>query len=67
MIYPGLSPFGYQPFGFGVLPYGGVNLLPPTPPSPYYVTPSGREYLQQVARTERATYSQLKLRHDLQK
>src|SRR5437660_5917990 len=67
MIYGGLSPYGYSPYGFGAIPYGGVNLLPPNPPSPYYVTPSGREYLQQVARREKATYSELKLQHDVQK
>jgi hypothetical protein len=67
MIYPGLSPYGYQPCGFWAAPFGGVNLLPPNPPSPYYVTLSGREYLEHVARREKATYSQLKLQHDLQK
>jgi len=66
-IYPALPAYGYQPFGFGAFPFGGINLLPPNLPSPYYVTPSGREYLEQVRRRERATYTQLKLSHELQK
>lgn len=71
---PGFSPlgyssygFGYSPYGFGAVALGGVNLLPPSPPSPYYVTPSGREYLVQVRRHEAATYTQLKLQYGLQK
>ena len=66
-LYPGLSAYGYQPFGFGAIPYGGINLLPPNLPSPYYVTPSGREYLEQVRRNEQATYTQLRLSRELQK
>jgi hypothetical protein len=54
----------YSPYGYGV-PLGNFNLLPPPPPSPYYVVPSGREYLEQVRRNESATYAQLKLQHDL--
>src|SRR5262245_17183486 len=57
----------YQPFGFGAIPLGGINLLPPNLPSPYYVTPSGREYLEHVRRQEQATFTQLKLSRELQK
>lgn len=65
-IYPGFSAYGYRPYGFGVVPVGNINWLPPTPPSPYYVIPSSREYLQQAARREQATYSELKLQHQQQ-
>jgi len=61
------QPYGYQPFGFGAIPFGGINLLPLNLPSPYYVTPSGREYLEQVRRNEQAAYTQLKLSRELQK
>jgi hypothetical protein len=62
-IYPGFMLYGYRPYGFGAIPVGNMNWLPPNPPSPYYVTPLGREYLQQAARRERATYTDLKLQH----
>jgi hypothetical protein len=65
-IYPGFMPYGYQSYGFGIGSFGSMNWLPPNPPSPYYVTPSGREYLQQAARRERATYTELKLQHQKQ-
>jgi hypothetical protein len=67
LIYPRFLPARYSPDAFGVVPFGGVNLLPPNPPSPYYVTPSGKEYLEQIRRKEAATYSQLKFQHHLQK
>src|SRR4029453_16560992 len=66
-IYSGFSPFGYPPFGFGAIPYGNLNWLPPNPPSPYYVTPSGKEYLQQARRREQATCNEIRLQHYLQK
>jgi hypothetical protein len=56
----------YSPYGDSV-PLGNFNLLPPPPPSPYYVAPTGREYLEQVRRNEAATFAQLKLQHELQK
>ncbi len=66
-IFPALSPYGYQPFGFAAVPFAGFNLLPPTPPSRYYVAPSGRDYLEQVRRNEKASYLQMKLIHELQR
>jgi hypothetical protein len=66
-FYPGLSPYGYRPYGFGAIPFGNINWLPPNPPSPYYVTPSGQEYLQQARRREQATYIELILQRSLQK
>jgi hypothetical protein len=63
----GYGAYGYGPYGFGGLPYGGLNWLPPTLPSPYFVVPSGRQYLEQVRRSEQTTYSQLKLQNSLQK
>jgi hypothetical protein len=63
----GYGGYGYGGYGFGGLPYGGINWLPPTLPSPYYVVPSGRQYLEQVRRREQTTYSQLKLQKSLQK
>lgn len=65
-IYPGFSPYGYRPFGFWAIPFGTTNWLPSNPPSPYYVTPSGREYLEQAARREKATFRELKLQHQKQ-
>ena len=65
-IYPGFMPYGYGGYGFGIGSFGSMNWLPPNPPSPYYVTPSGREYLQQAARRARATYTELKLLHQKQ-
>jgi hypothetical protein len=62
-IYPGFSPYGFRGYGFGIGSLGSMNWLPPNPPSPYYVTPSGREYLQQAARKDQATVSELKLQH----
>ncbi len=73
----GYGPFGYGPFGYGSFgygargyyppnPYGNMNWLPPNPPSPYYVTPSGKQYLEQAQRRDQATYSELMLRHYLQ-
>jgi hypothetical protein len=55
------SPYGYS------VPLGNFNFLPPPPPSPYYVVPRGREYLEQIRRNEAATYAQLQLQHDLRK
>jgi hypothetical protein len=74
-IYGGYSPYGYGGYGYGGygpyglagMPYGGLNWLPPTRPSPYLVVPSGRQYLEQVRRRELTTYSQLKLLNSLQK
>ena len=65
-IYPGVMPYGYQAYGLGIGSFGNMNWIPPNPPSPYYVTLSGREYLQQAARRERATYTELKLQHQRQ-
>jgi len=65
-IYAGFMPYGYRGYGFGIGSFGSMNWLPPNPPSPNYVTPSGREYLQQAARRERATYTELKLQHQKQ-
>jgi len=75
--YSGISPYGYGSYGyggygfggyrFGAVPYGGLNWLPPTLPSPYYVVPTGRQYLEQVRRKEQTTYSQLQLQSYLQK
>jgi hypothetical protein len=68
----GNGPYGYGGFGFGVRgyyppnPFGNMNWLPPNPPSPYYVTPSGKQYLDQAQREDQATYSDLMLRHYLQ-
>lgn len=71
-INSGYSPYsyagyGYGGYGFGGVPYGGFNWLPPTLPSPYYVVPSGRQYLEQVRQREKTTYSQLKVMNYLQK
>ncbi|HEY2415368.1 MAG TPA: hypothetical protein VGI40_24200 [Pirellulaceae bacterium] len=63
----GYGSYGYGAYGFGSMPYGGLNWLPPTLPSPYFVVPSGRQYLEQVRRREQTTYSQLKLLNSLQK
>jgi hypothetical protein len=60
------SPYGYGPYGFGGA-YGGLNWLPPTLPSPYFVVPSGRQYLEQVRQREQTTYSQLKVLNSMQK
>ena len=65
-IYSGFMPYAYQASGSGIGSVGNLNWLPPNPPSPYHVTPSGREYLQQAARRERATYTELKLQHQKQ-
>jgi hypothetical protein len=65
-IYSGFMPYAYQGYGLGIGSFGNLNWLPPNLPSPYYVTPSGRGYLQQAARRERATYTELKLQHQKQ-
>lgn len=71
IVFPGFPFYGYRPYGFGygfgASPWGNLNWLPPNPPSPYYVTPSGKDYLEQARRRELATYTQLKLQHYLQK
>ncbi len=61
-FYPGVPAYGYGRYGFGA---GGYYL--PNPPSPYYVTPSDKEYLDQARCRDRATCSELMLRHYLQK
>jgi hypothetical protein len=71
-FYSGISPYGYGSYGFGARgyyppnPFGNMNWLPPNPPSPYYVTPSGKQYLEQTRRRERAIYSELMLWPSLQ-
>jgi hypothetical protein len=76
-FYPGFQPYDYGPYGFGRYgfaargvyppnPFGNMNWLPPNPPSPYYVVPSGQQYLDQAQRRDWATYSGLMLRHNLQ-
>ena len=57
---PGFPAYGYGSYGFGARGY-----YPPNPPSPYYVSPSGKEYLEQARRRDRTTYSELMLRHYL--
>ncbi len=63
--------YGYAPYGFGARgyyppnPYGNMNWLPPNPPSPYYVVPSGKEYLEQARRRDESTYTELLLFHNL--
>lgn len=62
---------GFGPFGFGARgfyppnPFGNLNWLPPNPPSPYYVVPSGTQYLEQARRRDQAVYSEIILRHNL--
>ena len=64
---PGISGYGFGPYGFGARgnlaasSFGNMNWLPPNPPSPYYVTPSGKQYLEQSQRRERAIYRELML------
>jgi hypothetical protein len=67
--YPAYSngPYSFGPYGFAGVPYAGLNWLPPTLPSPYYVVPSGRQYLEQARRREQTTYSELTLQNYLQK
>jgi hypothetical protein len=66
----GLGGFGYPGLGFGavgygpLVGYGNLNWLPPNRPSPYYVVPSGREYLDQVQQRDRTTYAEMILRHN---
>jgi hypothetical protein len=68
----GLGGYGLGGYGFGARgyyppnPFGNLNWLPPNPPSPYYVTPSGDEYLEQVRRRDDTTYGELRLRHYFQ-
>ena len=64
---PGISAYAYGPYGFGARgnlaasSFGNMNWLPPNPPSPYYVTPSGKQYLEQARLRERAIYRELML------
>jgi hypothetical protein len=47
---------GYGGYGgFGNYGYYG-RYLPPNPPSPYYVAPSGAQYLQKIDRNQRQLY-----------
>ena len=63
---------GYGGFGFGARGYypvnalGNFNWLPPNRPSPYYVTPSPGQYLDQAQRREQATYADILLEHNAQ-
>ena len=45
--------------GFGM---GGMNINV-IPPSPYYVTPTGQEYLDYIGRRDRTTYTEMMLNH----
>ncbi|HEX4143580.1 MAG TPA: hypothetical protein VHY91_08610 [Pirellulales bacterium] len=56
----GFGARGYYPFGA----LGNLNWLPPNRPSPYYVTPTPGQYLEQVRRDEQATYADILLRHN---
>ncbi len=66
-FYPGISAYAYGPYGFGARgnlaasSFGNLNWLPPNAPSPYYVTPSGKQYLEQARRREQAIYRELML------
>ncbi len=69
----GFGGYGFGGYGFGAVGYyplntfGNMNWLPPNRPSPYYVTPSGGEYLEQVRRRDQATYSELMLLQNAQR
>ncbi len=72
----GYGPYGMGGYGFGGYgfvrqgyyppnPFGNMNWLPPNIPSPYYVTPRGPQYLEQVRRRDQTTYSELLLQHNM--
>jgi hypothetical protein len=71
--YGGFGYGGFGPYGFGVRgyyppnPFGNLNWLPPIPPSPYYVVPSDRQYLEQAMLRDRQTYGDLVREHYEQK
>ncbi|HWA97058.1 MAG TPA: hypothetical protein VG713_01135 [Pirellulales bacterium] len=62
--------YGFRRYGYGARgyyppnPFGNMNWLPPNPPSPYYVAPSGREYMEQATRNDQARYAELLLLHN---
>ena len=68
----GYGGLGYGGFGFGARGYypintlGNMNWLPPNRPSPYYVTPTPGQYLEQARRDDEATYTDILLRHNPQ-
>jgi hypothetical protein len=68
----GYGGLGYGGFGFGARGYypvnvlGNFNWLPPNRPSPYYVTPSPGQYLDQAMRRDQATYADILLQHNAQ-
>lgn len=68
----GLGGYGYGRFGYGMRgyyppnPFGNLNMLPPNPPSPYYVVPSAAEYRAQTQRLDQAKYGELIIQHSLQ-
>lgn len=43
-------------------PFGNQSMLPPNPPSPYYVAPSGQEYLNHIYRRDRMIYGGMMIR-----
>ena len=52
--------WGYMPGMFSVGGYGvGYGMLPPNPPSPYYVAPAGPAYLQGVNQNDWLNYNEL--------
>jgi len=68
----GYGGFGFGRFGYGMRgyyppnPFGNLNMLPPNPPSPYYVVPSAAEYRAQTQGLDQAKYGELIIRHSLQ-
>jgi hypothetical protein len=60
---------GFGAYGISSTPYGlgfgGYGSLPPNPPSPYYVVPSGGAYLEGVRRRDSHDYAEIMLMNQM--